>query len=105
MFLTDILPWLFPAPTLGSVTNWHSVESIPIKSAVFCADCENVTTTRNGCAVCGSHAIQSVENLIRREADNGSMENRRSSISAEKGQAAEDEARQAHQFYEMDTRP
>ncbi len=49
------------------VAGWKTVSSIPLRQAVYCEDCENVTTTTDGCAVCGSHSVYSVEKLIRRE--------------------------------------
>lgn len=65
-----VLRWLFPDPPLGQIPNWRPVESIPLKTAIFCADCGQISESRNGCPICGSHAIEPVETLIQKGGSN-----------------------------------
>lgn len=42
-----------------------SIDSIPLKEALFCPSCENLVRSRNGCPVCGSKNLVRVESWLR----------------------------------------
>ena len=41
---------------------------IPLREAVLCVDCENLTRAKNGhCIYCGGHAVLNVAKILDRE--------------------------------------